>query len=56
MNLLNQIKRYFIYDDRIRTVVAMFTGLFIVMFNLISGFLIVNIVSENIFGFHSPDK
>jgi|GEM_PF-2889587 len=56
MNLLNQIKRYFIYDDRVRTVVAMFTGLFIVMFNLISGFLIVNIVSENIFGFHSPDK
>ena len=56
MNLLNQIKRYFIYDDRVRTVVAMFTGLFIVMFNLISGFLIVNIVSENIFGFHSPGK
>ncbi|MBK8552364.1 MAG: hypothetical protein IPL53_15365 [Ignavibacteria bacterium] len=43
------IKKYFIYEDNLRTIVSIITGILIAGFNLFSGFLISVILIEMIF-------
>ena len=51
---LQKIKKYFNYPDRLRTIVSIITGIFIVIFNLISGFLIVYIFADVVLGIMHP--
>lgn len=43
------IKKYFTYEDSLRTIVGIITGILIVTFNILSGFLISVILIELIF-------
>lgn len=51
---LQKIKKYFNYPDRLRTIVSIITGILIVIFNLISGFIIVYIFADVVLGMMNP--
>lgn len=51
----NKIREYFNYSDRLRTYVSIITGILIVVFNIFSGFLTVNIISNLLLGIKNPD-
>lgn len=49
-----KIKKYFTYDDRLRTIVSKITGILIIMFNVFSGFMLIYIASDLLFGIKNP--
>lgn len=50
----NRIKEYFTYNDRLRTNVSIVTGCLIIIFNIFSGFLLVNIISNTLLSIKDP--
>jgi hypothetical protein len=48
-----RIKKYFIYEDKLRRIVSIITGFFIGLYNSLTGILIVQILSELVFGTHN---
>lgn len=56
MTGLQNIKKYFTYEDRLRTNVSIITGILIVIFNLFSGYIIVYIIAYLILGMHNPGQ
>ncbi len=51
---LQKIKKYFNYPDRLRKYVSIITGMLIVIFNLISGFILVYIFADLVLGIKHP--
>ncbi len=54
MKLPDKINKYFSYEDRLRKNISIVTGIFIVMFNIISGFMIIQIAADVLFGIKNP--
>lgn len=50
---LKSIRKYFTYDDKLRVIVSMVTGVLIILFNAISGFIIIYILFDLIFGINN---
>ncbi len=54
MTSLSRIKKYFNYDDRLRRIVSIVTGVFIAFFNALSGYMVIQILSYLILGVSDP--
>jgi len=55
MNDLNRLRKYFIYEDTLRTVVSLVSGIFIVIFNTFSGIVVSYIFAHLIFENYAPN-
>lgn len=51
-----KIRNYFIYEDNLSRVVSRVSGVLIVIFNFLSGFMIIYILSNVFFGISEPGK
>lgn len=49
-----KIKKYFAYEDRLRSVVSKITGILIIFFNTFSGFMLIFIAGDLLFGIKRP--
>ncbi|MBL8008358.1 MAG: hypothetical protein JNJ56_12575 [Ignavibacteria bacterium] len=54
MIIPEKIKKYFTYDDRLRTIVSKITGILIIIFNVFSGFMLIYITADFLFGIKNP--
>lgn len=54
MNKYKDLKKYFIYEDKLRTNVSIVTGFFILMFNLFSGFMLTYIFANIVLNIKDP--
>lgn len=54
MKLPERINKYFSYEDRLRRNISIITGIFIVLFNIISGFMLIQIAADILLGIKNP--
>jgi len=54
MKLPEKINKYFYYEDRLRRNISIITGIFIVIFNIFSGFMLVQIAADILLGIKNP--
>ncbi len=57
MNIFNKsdLRKYFIRDDALKTIVSIVTGIFIIYFNVFGGLLLVEMLYESSFGDFKSD-